>query len=381
MSSDNSQRLLIVVNDPAFFLSHRLPVALAAKNAGWDVHVTTGPGDRADTIQRQGLTYHLLPLTRSGLSPKDELRTFVAMWRLFRRLQPNVIHLVTAKPVLYGGLAARLARAPAVVFAISGLGFFVETVSTRSRLLSAVGRWLYRRAFEHPRARVIVQHLEDQERLRAIGALRHGQATLIPGSGVDLARFESAAPPDEPPLVVLPARMLVEKGVRVFAEAAVELRRRGNGARFALVGDVDAGNPGSLAESELTALTADGALEWWGQRDDIPDILARSSIVCLPSFYGEGIPKTLIEAAAAGRAVVTTDWPGCRDAIIPDETGLLVPPRDAIALADALETLLRDPARRAQLGAQGRRLAEQRYSIESVVDAHLAIYEELIGER
>lgn len=176
MKNKNCQRLLIVVNEPAFFFSHRLPVALAAKNAGWEVHVATGPGDRTDSMQLHGLTHHSLPLTRSGLSPKDELCAFVAIWQLFRRLKPEVIHLVTAKPVLYGGLTARLSRAPAVAFAISGLGFFVETGSARWRFVRKIGRWLYRRAFGHRQARVIVQHLEDQKGLEAIGALRPGQA-------------------------------------------------------------------------------------------------------------------------------------------------------------------------------------------------------------
>lgn len=378
MSDGATKRLLIVVNDPAFFVSHRLPVASAAREAGWDVHIATAGGDAVRTIAEAGFPHHPIPLSRSGVHPLAELPSLFALWQLFRRIRPELVHLVTAKPVLYGGIAARLAGVPAAVFAVSGLGFLVaDRPGVGSALTRGFGRFLYRLAFRHPRGLAIVQHETDRQRLDGINARATRGTRCIPGSGVDLDAFDPSAPQDTTPLVVLPARMLRTKGVEVFAEAGRILQSRGVNVRCALVGQVDAGNPDGLDEAALRALEDQGGVEWWGFADDMPAVLGRAAIVCLPSFYGEGIPKTLIDAAAAGRAVVTTDWPGCRDAVVPNESALLVPPRDATALADALEVLIANPDRRQVMGRRGRQLAEERYGIDSVVAAHLAVYREL----
>lgn len=368
--------LLFVVNIPEFFLSHRLPLAISARNAGFTVHIATGPGSACQEISELGFEHHLLPISRSGRNPLAELRTLWGLYRLMRTIRPDLVHLVTIKPVLYGGLMARLSGVPAMVAAISGLGtVFVDRDQTRSWIRRGV-EWLYRLALGHPNAKVIFQNPDDRAALTHIGAVSKDKTALVRGSGVSLASCPMRPEPEGVPVVTFAARLLEDKGVREFVEAARVLKERGVVARFWLAGSPDPGNITSITEMELSDWSKDGFVETLGYRTDIPDIFANSNIVVLPS-YREGLPKALVEAAACGRAVVTTDVPGCRDAIEPGATGLLVPVRDASGLADAIQFLIENPDRRKQMGTSGRALAEREFAIEKVVDAHLAIYREL----
>lgn len=370
--------MLMVVNDPAFFLSHRLPVALAAREAGWQVGIVTPEGEAVSAIRAHGLDHHYAPLTNAGLRPDHQLAAFLTLHRLYRELKPDLVHHVTIKPVLYGGLAARMARVPAVVAAVSGLGYVFTADDMRARLIRPPVHALYREALNHPNACVIVQNPDNLARLEAIGALSRARVELIPGSGVCLATFQPRPEPqDGPPMVLFASRMLREKGVEVFIEAARLLKRRGVSARFVLAGGTHP-NPTSLTRAELSALNAEGIVEWLGPRSDMTELMAGSAMVCLPSWYGEGVPKVLLEAAAAGRPVITTDWPGCIDAIEPGATGLAVPPRDAGALADAMARLLADRELRERMGQAGRARAEALFSVDAVSQRHLAIYAELV---
>lgn len=369
--------LLFVVNIPEFFLSHRLPLAIEAKRAGFKVHIATGPGPACQKIAELGFEHHLIPISRSGRNPFAEIRTLWVLYRLMRKIRTDLVHLVTIKPVLYGGLTARLAGVPAMVAAISGLGtVFIDRDRSRSWLRSGVV-WFYRLALGHSNVRVIFQNPDDRSALIGMGAVRDEQAALIRGSGVFLADYPMRPEPEGVPVVTFAARLLRDKGVWEFVEAARVLKERGVAAKFWLAGSTDPGNPTSISEDDAARWGKDGLVEVLGYRHDIADLFAESNIIVLPS-YREGLPKALIEAAACGRAVVTTDVPGCRDAIEPEKTGLLVPVRDASALAEAIRTLIEDPQRRKQMGASGRELAEREFSIETVVDAHLAIYRELL---
>lgn len=368
--------LLFVVNIPEFFLSHRLPLAIGARNAGFTVHIATGPGSAGQEITELGFEHHLLPISRSGRNPFAELRTLWELYRLMRTIKPDLVHLVTIKPVLYGGLMARLSGVPAMVAAISGLGtVFVDRDQKRSWIRRGV-KWLYRLALGHPNAKVIFQNPDDRAALTHMGAVSNDKTALIRGSGVSLASCPMRPEPEGVPVVTFAARLLEDKGVREFIEAARVLKERGVVARFWLAGSPDPGNLTSISEKELSHWSKDGCVEILGYRSDIPNLFANSNIVVLPS-YREGLPKALVEAAACGRAVVTTDVPGCRDAIEPESTGLLVPVRDASALVNAIRFLIENPERRKQMGASGRALAEREFAIEKVVDAHLAIYHEL----
>lgn len=372
-----ARRLLFVVNNPAFFMSHRVPVALAAQRAGYDVHVATMDGPAVADIEALGMTRHAIPMTRSGKHPLQELGTLLALLRLFRRLRPQVVHLVTIKPVLYGGIAARLARVPGMVAAISGLGFVFLSNSLKMRLVRAVVARLYRLALGHRNSRVIFQNGADRDLLKLLGAVRDEQVVLIRGAGVDLDLCRALPEPPAPPVVVtMVARLLRDKGVQEFVQAARLLRERGVPVTMRLVGGVDAGNPASATPAEVEAWQREGCVQALGERADVPQLYADSHIAVLPS-YREGLPKSLIEAAACGRAVVTTDVPGCRDAIDPGKTGLLVPVRDPQALADAIARLAGDATQRQAMGAAGRALAEREFNIERVARIHVDLYDTL----
>jgi glycosyltransferase involved in cell wall biosynthesis len=369
-------RLLFVVNNPAFFLSHRLPIALAAQQAGFDVHVATMDGESVSRIQAYGLTHHVVPMTRSGKNPFQELGTAWALYRLFRRIRPDVVHLVTIKPVLYGGIAARLAGVPGVVSAISGLGFVFMSTGAKATLIRQIVTRLYRIALGHRNSRVVFQNSSDRDVLRNLKAVRDEQIVMIRGSGVDLTEYVAQPEPAPPVVALMVARLLRDKGVMEFVDAARQLRQRGVNVCMRLVGSIDAGNPASVSQADVEAWQQEGIIEALGERRDIAALNAASHIAVLPS-YREGLPRSLIEAAACGRAVVTTDVPGCRDAIDPNVTGLLVPSHDATALADAIALLANDAALRQSMGAAGRALAEREFDIDDVSRKHVALYREL----
>ena len=379
-----SPKLLFVVNVDWFFLSHRLPIALAAKKKGYEVHIATGLTDRLDVLQRQGFVVHPLKIDRSSTGIKSAINTMIEIWQVFKSNQPDVVHLVTIKPVLMGGIAARLAGVRAVVSAVSGLGFVFVAQGPKA----VVRRWLvgmlYRLALGHRNLKVIFQNRDDKASLVDLTSLAEEKTVMIRGSGVDLSQYVVAPHPQGVPVVLMAARLLLDKGVREFVQAARLLKQRsGNfdkSTRFVLVGEPDPANPTSLTSQELQQWVKEGLVEHWGHRSDMPAVLSAANIVVLPSYYGEGLPKVLIEAAACGRAVVTTDHPGCRDAIEPGISGTLVPVRDAEALANAIQDLLENPESLSAMGLAGRALAERAFDVRHVVAEHLHIYDELLSK-
>lgn len=379
-----TRKLMFVVNVDWFFLSHRLPVALEALRCGYQVHIATGLTDKMDDLLHHGLVVHALPIDRSGAGLVNAWRTMVELWRVFRAVRPNVVHLVTIKPVLLGGLVARLARIPAVVVAISGLGFVFVSRGLRAKVRRKVVEWLYLLALGHQNLKIIFQNQNDLNTLMIVIDLPESKVAMIRGSGVDLREYRLRPPHPNERIVVLAARLILDKGVVEFVDAARMCRMQSEGytptARFVLVGQPDFGNPSSVTTSQLKAWVDEGVIEYWGHRSDMPEVISAAHIVTLPSYYGEGLPKVLIEAAACGRAVITTDHPGCRDAIEPGVTGVIVPVRDARALAAAIQYLLEDPKKCAAMGQAGRELAERAFDVKQVVATHMQIYEELMAK-
>lgn len=376
-----SRFLLFIVNVDWFFLSHRLEIARLAMKKGYRVGIATSITDRLPELKSEGFEVYPLYFERASTGLGATWSLFRQVLIILRRARPDILHLVTIKPVLLGGLAARIARVPAVVSAVSGLGFVFLAKGMRARLVRFFVSVLYRVAMSHPNAMVIFQNRDDQEMVSQLARLPKKKSTIIRGSGVDLKAYSAAPLPDGQPIVLLAARLLVDKGVREFAEAARLVRQNGRElaqtARFVLVGDVDPGNAASLTSEEVEKWRAAGVLEIWGHRKDMAATLAQACLVVLPS-YREGLPKILIEAAACGRPIVTTDVPGCRDAIEPGVTGVLVPPRDAEALATAIEELLENPKRCTELGRNGRQLAEAHFDVTEVAARHIAIYDALL---
>lgn len=374
------RKVLIVVNVDWFFLSHRLPIARAARAAGAEVIVATADSGHGDDIRREGFRFEALPFTRKGQSPWRELLALLALVRLYRRLRPDLVHHVTVKPVLYGSLAARVVlRRAAVVNAISGLGFAFSD-DRRARRVGRIVTALYRFALRSPRSRTIFQNPDDRRRFLDTGMLREQQAALIRGSGVDTEVFRPAAeqPPD-PPIVLMSSRLLYEKGVSEFASAARLVRHADPTVRFVLVGRPDEGNLTSIPVRQLDAWVDEGLLEWLGHRSDMAQVLRTARVYCLPTYYPEGVPKALLEAGATGLALVATDVAGCREVVEHERTGLLVPPRDPGALAVAVLRLLAAPELAQQLGRAARARVEEEFAEPLVVARTMQLYDSLLA--
>jgi glycosyltransferase involved in cell wall biosynthesis len=369
-----NKKLLFFCTEDWFVCSHWLPHIVAAQDAGYTVYVATRVQNHGPMIEALGVAVIPLKLSRRGRNPLAELRLIAELVRLYRRLRPDIAHHVAMKPVLYGTVAARLAGTRAIVNYMSGLGWLFTSDSAAARLLRPVVRAVLGRVLAA--GRVIVENPDDRAQMLALGLLPE-RISLIRGAGVDLAKFRLVVESAGPPRVVMASRMLWTKGVGEFVAAARRLRAEGVPARFVLVGDPDPENPASVPVSQLEAWKRDSAVEWWGRRDDMAEVLAGASIVCLPS-YREGLPKVLIEAAAAGRPIVTTDTPGCRDVVRPGDNGLLVPARDADALAEALKTLIADRPLRERMGRRSRDIAEAEFAVERVTAEILAVYRTLL---
>ncbi len=371
------KRILFVVNNPDFFLSHRRELGLGAKALGMDVHVATPATTGWKQILQEGFSFHKISMSRSRGLPWQEVSTLIALVLLYQKLRPDIIHHVTIKPVIYGSLVARLLPGSSVVNAVSGLGTVFIAEGTWNRLRRFAVKGIYRLAFARARHRAIFQNLDDLRAFAEAGILKNGDGVIIKGSGVDPERFRMHPEPLGPPVVVLASRLLWDKGVGEFVAAASALKAKGVVARFILVGETDAGNPTSVPKTSLEKWQEQGVVEWWGHRKDIAEIFSQCHLVCLPS-YREGLPKVLIEAAASGRAIVSTDVPGCREIVIHQKNGLLVPARSGLDLAAALETLILDTDLRKRMGAESRLLFERGFSIKHVVDQTMDLYSNLL---
>jgi len=375
-----SKKLLFIVNVDWFFISHRLPIAVEAVKHGYEVHIATTvtDGDGVTVLEECGMTVHPLNLHRSRTGVVAVIAEFLEVLSLIRKVAPDILHLITIKPVLLGGIAARLARVPAVVSAISGLGFVFVKRGGVAQLRRYLISLLYRLALGGGNQKVIFQNMDDQAQLSKLADLSVERSVIIHGSGVDLSLYRMEHLPESVPIVLLAARLLRDKGVREFVAAAELVNRSEHRARFVLVGEIDPLNPASIQQDELDRWKEEGVVELWGHREDMPQVLSSATMVVLPS-YREGFPKVLIEAAACGRAVVTTDVTGCRDAIEEGVTGLLVPVRSAEAVANAVLALLDDPQYCEEMGRAGRERAERMFNVKQVVAEHMGIYEELIS--
>ncbi|WP_422022656.1 glycosyltransferase family 4 protein [Pyruvatibacter mobilis] len=375
--------LLMVANQLDSFFNHRLPQAIGAIEDGFDVHVAMEEAEaastRADALDLQGLTFHHLPLTRGFANPLVELESLSALNRLVHHLRPGIIHAYTLKPVLYAGLVTRRTGTP-LAASVTGVGSFFLGTSARDKLIQSALLPALKVALAGNRAcRVIVQNPDDQKLVTGPLAVPTAKTRLIRGSGVDPSAFAPASPPPAPPVrVILAARMLADKGVREFVEAARQLKAKGLEAEFILAGGLDPANRSAITESEINSWTHDGVVMWTGHVADMAALNRSAHIACLPS-YREGLPKSLLEAASCALPIVTTNVPGCRDAIVDGETGLLVPARSTAPLADALARLITDADLRTRMGRAGRAYVEAGLSVEAVVSQTLRVYGELLG--
>jgi len=366
-------RVLFLITVDWFFVSHFLSRAVAARTAGYDVVVVTHMDTEYERLRAAGLTPVHWRVRRRSLNPVSEWRAFRQLLRIYRVERPDLVHHIALKPILLGTLAARLTGIRRVLNAPVGMGFVFSSGSRLARALRPLVRAALRALLNPHGSRVVFENRDDLAAASSDRLVRDGGAVLICGAGVDTRAIRPTPEPAGRVRVVMISRMLWDKGVGEFVAAARLLRARHIDAEFVLVGGVDPENRASLDERQLRCWRAEGVVDWLGHRDDVPAVLADSHIVALPS-YREGLPKALLEALAAGRPIVSTDVPGCREVVNPGGNGLLVPPRDAEALADALACLIQNPALRQRFGAAGRRLAERAFSNEHIERATLELY-------
>lgn len=375
----SGKKLAIVVNDVTFFLSHRLNIAQAARDQGMQVLVLAPDNPAATSLAGMGLTFIPWEVSRWGANPFAELSSLLRLAKLYRQYRPDLVHHVTIKPVIYGSFAARLAGIAARVNAISGLGQVFTACGFSAELRRALVKRMYRVALNLPGTAVIFQNRDDRQAFLDAHLVDSGKTVLIPGAGVDTTALSPQPEAQGLPVVLFASRLLVEKGVREFVAAAQQLKSAGVSARFVLAGQPVLGNPGSIGMQEYERWRERGVVDCVGHRGDIAELLHASHVVCLPSYYGEGVPKILIEAASCGRAIVTTDWPGCRDIVEHERTGLLVPIRDSNALAQAIQRLLANAEERRSFGARGRqKVLQEGFGEDAVVGRTLELYGQLL---
>lgn len=375
----NKKKLLFFVTEDWYFCSHRLPLAVAAQKAGYEVVVVTRVREHGKKILDAGLKLIPFEMNRQGANPVFELRCIWQLWRIYLRECPDIVHHVSLKPVLYGTIAARCAGVEAVVNAMAGLGILFSSDSLKTRLLRSPVMTAFRLLMPSRQTRMILQNEDNVQVMTSLRLVPRDHIRLIRGAGVDLGEYAASSEPAGTVRVLMVARMLWDKGVADFVAAARLLRERGCSLRFSLVGAPDEGNPSAVPLQQLQAWQEEGVVEWLGRREDIAGLYAASHIACLPSFYGEGVPKSLLEAAACGLPIVTTDTPGCRDVVRDGQNGFLVPARDPRALADAIEKLAQAPDLRIRMGQAGRARAEQHFSSEKIIGQTLQVYDELVS--
>jgi glycosyltransferase involved in cell wall biosynthesis len=369
-------KILLFANTDWYLFNFRLALAQALRERG-DVVVLVSPdGIYASRLQELGFRWVCFPMARRGLNPLVEIITIARLVRLYHKEKPDLVHQFTVKCVLYGSLASRLLGIRTVINSVTGLGYVFMEGGGRRRWIRGIIVSFYRLVLR--RTWVIFQNPDDRSIFLENRLVDPGRVALIRGSGVDTHHFVPQPEPEGIPVVILPARLLWDKGVGEFVEAARQLQADGVHARFALVGDTDSENPAAVPVAQIREWEKKGVIEWWGWQDDMDEVYAQAHIICLPS-YREGLPKTLIEAAACGRPIVASDVPGCREIVRTGENGLLVPARNVPALVDSLKVLIQSPAMRQAMGICGRRIAENEFSMDLIISQTLNTYRSSVG--
>lgn len=371
------KKILFLITEDWFFCSHFLDRAIGSKSAGFDVVVLARDTGSGKQIRSSFLRFIPLKIRRSGVNPFRDIGTILELWHHYRHERPDIVHHVAMKPIIYGTLIALLTGVPMIVNAPVGLGYAFASNTLRARLLRMVLVPALRLLMNPKGSKVVFENEDDLDDFVKRRIVREHDSVLIRGAGIDLNKFKVVPEPPKGPIVIsLTARMLRDKGVYEFVEAAKKIRKQGVLARFILIGAPDVANPASISQSTLESWAGEGFVECLGHRTDIPDLLASSHIVCLPS-YREGLPKSILEALASGRPVVTTNVPGCRQTVCSGYNGFLVEPHDVDSLAASLLRLINNPNERMAFGANGRKMAEKLFSKDIIVSSTIRLYESI----
>ena len=371
-------KLHFVVNEDWAFVSHFFERAVAAQSAGYNVDISAHCGEKKAVLEGAGFTIYPHNISRSGTNPFTEIRNLFSLVKVFRKSQPDIIHLIALKPIVIGALAARIYGKAQVVCAPIGMGYLFSSNDRKARLLQPLVRFVLRRLLNFKNTQVIIENDEDCESLVSGNFVKMSNIQVIKGAGVDLSLYKANPENLDSQVVTMFSRVLRDKGVLDYVGAAKIVHRDFPNAVFQLVGDCDLGNPTSFSENQVRAWESDGFIKWLGYRTDVPELLASTNIVCLPS-YREGLPKTLIEACAAQRAIVATDVTGCREVVEHGLNGFLVPVRNPEKLAEAISQLLGDHVQRMTFARNGRARAENEFASSIVIDRTLAVYEKVLS--
>ncbi len=374
--SKKSLKILYFIAEDWFVCSHWQPLLKGAKDAGYEVVVVTNVQAHAREIESLGAKLIPLNIARRSVNPLAALKTIKTLVSIYISEKPTISHHIALKPMLLGSIAAAIAGIPHRVNWVAGMGWLFIANGFKATILKGVVKKLFA-VFLAP-TQVIVENEDDKSIMLDLG-VKPFHVSIVRGAGVDTDVFSPKPNASSSITVLLPARMLWDKGVGEFVSAAKFLKSEGVNAVFVLVGGCDAGNPASIPETQLEEWEQQGLVEWWGRREDMPNVLAMAHIVCLPS-YREGLPKALLEAASAGKPIVTTDVPGCREVVEHGYNGLLVPAKDSGSLANAIRGLIENSSMRQRMGQAGRELVLREFSQEHIIENVLQIYRHLLNE-
>ena len=378
-NDNNSPRtLLYVVNEDWAFLLNRLPMARAARRAGYEVHVATHVNKGADAIRAEGFILHPVPLQRGGLSPLSAIRTILALRRVTSRIKPDIAHHSGLQCSVYGSIAA-IGKSFPYVSALTGMGYVYTSATLRTRVLRAILKWLLPALLDRRGCVVLVQNPDDRAALANLGMDRQ-RIVLIPGSGVDTEALQPLPEPEGPITYGFAGRLLTDKGIRALVAAHGIVRDQGLATNLLIAGDPDPANPASVSLQEVKEWTQRPGITWLGQIKDIASLWRRCHFAILPS-HREGLPGSLMEAAACGRAMIATDAPGCREIVIDGLTGLLVPIEDPQNLARAIVKLATSPELRALHARAARELVVSKLSARIVGEQIVKLYNEMTAAR
>jgi glycosyltransferase involved in cell wall biosynthesis len=374
-SAQETPRIIYVVTEDWYFLSHCMTISQAARAAGFEIHVATDVSEDAANVSGDFIL-HVVPFRRGRRSLFLALRTVLTLRRLYRAVAPTIVHHVTLRPTLLG-IAASPGFEFAAVYAVAGLGYRFSTPATQKRLPRLGGRLLLRLGLNRRRAVGLVQTPDDRDVLTRLG-VNPERIALVPGFGIDADRFRPLPEPDGPVTVAFSGRMTADKGVRALMEAQRILWASGIQTDLLLAGTPDPADPTSIPQIEVAGWGRESGVTWLGHVTDIAAVWRRAHIAVLPSRGGGGVPRSLLEAAACGRPLIATDVPGCREIVIHEKTGLLVPVDDPQALASAILRLVRSPPQRVRFGVAARRLVDERFAADLIAKATVDLYRRLL---
>lgn len=372
-------KTLLFANTDWYLFNFRIPLLIALKARGDEVVLVSPPGEYSERLQKRGFHWLAFPFSRSGVNLLLEMGTIWRLYHLYRQESPDVFIHFTIKCVLYGSIVARLLGKKTVINSIDGLGYVFSGSELKARLLRFFVKPLYRLALRN--TFVIFQNPDDRDAFLEMGMVKEGNYALIRGVGIEVSQFRQVEQVEHNPVVLYAGRLLRSKGVEILIEAIRILQSKGVLARFALAGKADPGNPESIQEGAIHGWVVDGLIEHWGWHDDMPAVYQRAHIFCLPTIYREGLPSSLMEAAASALPIVASDVPGCREIVFHGENGWLVPPNDAGALAGALQHLIRDANLRTQMGMRGREIVAECFSADQIVSEIIAQIERYHQQR